>query len=208
MTDESKYSRHTYSYLALRRAVGCIAMLLPFALMLGEYIIFGGKIIPKSISHYYYLGMGDVFVGALCAIGLFLFFYSGYDKWDDWAGNIAGFFAIGVALFPTGASGQSYVIGKIHDVCAVLLFIMLTVFSLFLFTKKAPEPTRRKLVRNKIYIICGLIMAACIISVALYSNFFSTAYPDSRLVFISETVALIAFGVSWLVKGETLLHDE
>ena len=45
MTDESKYSRHTYSYLALRRAVGCIAMLLPFVLMLGEYLIFGDKVI-------------------------------------------------------------------------------------------------------------------------------------------------------------------
>jgi len=69
-----KYSRHTYSYLALRKAVGWIAILLPFTLMLGVFLIFKGEIIQESISHYYHTDMRNVFVGAICAIALFLFF--------------------------------------------------------------------------------------------------------------------------------------
>ena len=80
MDPKDKYSRHTYSYLALRKAVGWIGILLPFALMLGGFLIFKEEIIQESISHYYYTGMRDVFVGALCAVALFMFFYSGYNK--------------------------------------------------------------------------------------------------------------------------------
>ena len=92
MDPKDKYSRHTYSYLALRKAVGWIGILLPFALMLGVILIFKGEIIQESISHYYHTEMRNVLVGALCAVALFMFFYTGYDKWDDWAGNVAGFF--------------------------------------------------------------------------------------------------------------------
>ena len=208
MKDDSKYSRHTYSYLALRKAVGWIGILLPFTLLFGKYLLFGGVFIERSISHYYHSDMGDVFVGALCAIALFLFFYSGFDKWDNWAGNIAGLLAIGVAWFPTTASGPSDAAGKIHGACAASLFLVLTVFSLFLFTKKAPNPTPRKLMRNKIYIICGLIMAVCIISMVLYYQFFHSPDSKSCFVFVGETVALVAFGVSWLTKGEALLPDK
>ena len=89
MEKKDKYLRHTYSYLALRKAVGWIGMLLPFTLMLGVFLIFKGEIIQESISHYYHTDMRDVFVGALCAIALFMFFYSGYDKWDDRAATFA-----------------------------------------------------------------------------------------------------------------------
>lgn len=111
MEPKDKYLRHTYSYLALRKAVGWIGILLPFTLMLGVFFIFKGEIIQKSISHYYHSGMGDVLVGALCAVALFMFFYSGHDKWDDRAGNVAAIFAIGVAWFPTTEVG--YYVGII-----------------------------------------------------------------------------------------------
>ena len=68
MEQNDKYLRHTYSYLALRKAVGWIGILLPFILMFGVFLIFKGEIIQESISHYYHTGMGDVFVGALCAV--------------------------------------------------------------------------------------------------------------------------------------------
>jgi hypothetical protein len=208
MNPKEKYSRHTYSYLALRKAVGWIGILLPFILMLGVFIIFNGEIIQESISHYYYTEMRNVLVGALCAIALFMFFYSGYDKWDDWAGNVAGFFAIGVAWFPTTELGSSNLIGKIHFACAAIFFLTLAVFSLFLFTKKGSNPTQQKLRRNKIYVICGLIMIACLIAIFIYFNFIHNDNSDSSFVFWAETVALIAFGVSWLTKGGTLYPDK
>jgi len=198
---KGKYSRHTCSYLALRKAVGWIALLLPFTLMLGDFLIFKGESVQKSVSYYYYTGMGDFFIGACCAIALFLFFYSGYDKWDDWAGNLAGFFALGVALFPATEVGPSDLTGKIHLICAALFFLTLAVFSLFLFTRKGSDPTPQKLIRNKIYVTCGLIIIACLVAIAIYPHFIkgdNAAY----FVFWAETLALIAFGISWLTKGE------
>ena len=96
----------TYSYLALRKAVGWIGILLPFVLMLGMFLVFNEKPVLKTISLYYHSGMRDVFVGAICSIALFLFFYKGYNKWDNWAGNLAGFFAVGIALFLQLKKGQ------------------------------------------------------------------------------------------------------
>ena len=101
MKANNEFLSQTYSFLALRRAVGWIGILLPLVLVLGTFLITGERAVLKTISLYYHTGMRDVFVGSICAIALFLFFYKGYDRWDNWACNIAGFFALGIALFPT-----------------------------------------------------------------------------------------------------------
>jgi len=210
MNPPDKYSQHTYSYLALRKAVGWIGILLPFVLVLGSWLIFKGKIIEPSISQYYHTGMGRVFVGSLCAIGLFMFFYSGYNQWDNWMGNAAGLFAIGLAWFPTTELGSNDWTGYVHLVCAAFFFITLACFSLFLFTKtkKRSTPTPRKLIRNGIYIGCGIIMIACLIAIVMYLNCFQDDNSESSFVFWAETVALLAFGFSWLTKGEALYRDK
>jgi hypothetical protein len=143
----------TYSYLALRNAIGWIGILLPFVLMGGLFLIFNEKVIQKTISQYYHTGMRDVFVGSICAIALFLFFYKGYNKWEDRTATLAGFFAIGIAWFPTTQSGPLDLAGKIHLICASVFFIILAGFSLFFFTITAAHPTRRKVKRNIIYVV-------------------------------------------------------
>lgn len=59
-------------------------------------LLVSNVILQGSVSGYYYTGVRDVLVGSLCAIGVFLFSYSGYDDWDKWLTNAAGLFAIGV----------------------------------------------------------------------------------------------------------------
>jgi len=205
----NKYSSHTYSYLTLRKAIGWIGLLLPFVLMLGNSLIFKGKFVESSISYYYHTGMRDVFVGALCAVALFLFFYSGFDKWDDWAGNLGGLFALGVAWFPTTKSGPEDWAGIVHLFCAVLFFITLAAFSLFLFTKteKGKRPRGRKKKRNLIYIICGIIMLTCLLVILAYKILLKDNTHDTSFVLWGETIALVAFGVSWLTKGEAIYPD-
>ncbi len=90
MQSDDQHSSLTFSYLALRKAVGWIGILLPFVLMPGGYFIFKENITLKNLSVCYHTGMRDVFVGSLCAISLFLFFYKGYDKWDNRMGSLAG----------------------------------------------------------------------------------------------------------------------
>jgi hypothetical protein len=176
--------------------------------MLGVFLIFNGNITLYTISMYYYSGMRDVFVGALCAIALFLFFYHGYDPWDDWLGNIAGFCAICIAWFPTSKMEPLDWQGKIHFIAAIVFFITLACFSLFLFTRKGTDPTPEKLKRNGIYIICGLVMIACLIAIAIYFRLLQKDYPKTSFIFWTETAALVVFGISWLTKGGAVLADK
>src|SRR5258708_1137366 len=95
------------SYLGLRKAIGIIGLMLPFLLAIGNFfaqpLLRDAKPLrglQDSISHYYYTDMGNVFVGSLCAIGIFLLSYRGYEKHDRVAGTLACIFAVGVALFP------------------------------------------------------------------------------------------------------------
>ena len=198
----------TYSFLALRKAVGWIGILLPFALMLGSVLIYREKAVLKTISLYYHSGMRDVFVGAICSIALFLLFYKGYDKWDNWSGNVAGFFAFGIALFPTSGAGAQNWVGIVHFISAVFFFIILSGISTFLFTRGETNPTNQKLTRNKIYLICGLVMIGSLIAIMIYFVFFDFEHSESCFVFWAETVALNAFGLSWLTKGGTLYPDK
>ena len=201
------YSKQIYSFLTLRKAVGWIGILIPFTMAFGMFLFFDGRIIQQSISHYYYTGMRDVLVGAICAIALFMFFYRGYDKWDDWAGNLTGLSAVGVAWFPTAESGPNDFIGLIHFICAGLFFLTLAGISLFLFTKKGPDATRRKMTRNILYVICGLVIIACLIAILIYFNLIDNEKSESSFVFWTETIALIAFGISWLTKGGAIYRD-
>jgi hypothetical protein len=198
----------TYSYLSLRKAVGWIGILLPFVLILGSSLVFREKPVLKTISLYYHSGMRDVFVGSICAIALFLFFYRGYDKMDNRAGNLAGFFALGIALFPTVKGGPQNWVGIVHFICAVIFFIILSGISTFLFTRGKTNPTSQKVTRNRIYLICGLVMIGSLIAIMIYFIFFDFEKSESCFVFWAETVALNAFGVSWLTKGGTLYPDK
>jgi len=200
-------TNQTHSYLALRNTVGWIGILLPFVLMGGVVLLFKDEALPSTISLYYYTGMRDVLVGSLCAIGLFMFFYRGYNELDNWAGNLCGFFAIGIALFPTAQTGPNNFTAIVHFICAALFFITLSFFSIFLFTRKESEPSKRKLIRNNIYVACGSVMLACMLAIIVWFIIFGTNDQKTDFVFWAETIALFAFGISWLTKGGTLFPD-
>lgn len=51
-------------------------------------------------------------------------------------------------------------------------------------------------------------MIVCLVAIVIFFNFFLPDNPDSNFVFWAETVALIAFGVSWITKGGTLYPDK
>jgi hypothetical protein len=154
------------SYMFLRQIVGWIGTLLPIVLLAGNAIS-STTPRPYSISGYYYTDMRNVFVGALCALGVFLVAYAGYDDVDRWITNIAGLGAIGVALCPTkpaictagtGACPASSVthlsisqqlVGDIHLVFAAVTLIALGLMALR-FAKGGmtpPEQSKRSQLR-------------------------------------------------------------
>ncbi|GAA1213409.1 DUF998 domain-containing protein [Pseudonocardia alaniniphila] len=198
------------SYMSLRRSVGAIGVALPPVLAIGAAVLFDVGLL-SSVSAYYYTGMRGVLVGSLCAIGVFLLSYR-FGKADDLLGDIAGIAAIGLALFPTapegGGTGRVQIAGVVHLVFAAVFFIALALFSLFLFTRTDGDMTPRKIVRNVVYRVCGWVIVACLVLAVVTDLFVGDAVKaEYRPLFWLETVAVLAFGVSWLVKGEALLGD-
>jgi len=195
------------SFLTLRRVIGLMGVLFPIMLALGCFLLDPNCIgIEESISAYYGTIMRNIFVGVLFTIGWFLFSYKGYENKDDIAGDLACLFALGVALFPI-TNPQQWV-QRMHLLFAAALFITLAFFSLALFTKSDGNPTLRKRTRNTIYKTCGWVMLGCIGLILVFKVFFKeTSLANLNPTFWLETLALWAFGVSWITKGKLLWDD-
>ena len=212
------------SYLTLRKTVGILGMALPLLLAAGHFLLQSNCTFPPSISHFYYTRMGNYFVGTLCAVSLFMFSYNGYDKGDKTAAKLAGIFAMMVALFPTNfanftsadcsriSSGNQDWVSYLHYGSATLLFLDFAWFSLFLFTQTENKEKmgRQKKIRNRIYRICGWVILGCIVSIVLveFVKPVQEVFKNCEPIFILEGLALLAFGFSWLIKGETFFKDK
>jgi hypothetical protein len=103
-------AEYVMDYRALQALIGAIAILLVPVVYVGNWLIFtrhlGGCLgpnrgIPGSLSAFYYTHMRNLFVGAMCAMGVFFATYRGYDRWDNRITNVAGLAAICIALSPT-----------------------------------------------------------------------------------------------------------
>ena len=147
--------------MGLRKAIGWLGTVLPFVLALGGAILFSTGI-QSSLSAYYHTDIGDVFVGTLCAIGVFMYAYKGHtgkDGDDDPVGAFAGVCAIGVALFPTDrVDASTSFVGMVHVGFALLFFLTLAYFSLALFRKSHRDGrprTAKKKERDKVYWVAG-----------------------------------------------------
>lgn len=228
MNNERK-QRQVVSYLMLRKSIGIIGVLFPIVLFIGNYILMEVKagyscdIVFDSISTYYHSSMRNIFVAVLCLISFFFFAYKGYDKHDARTGNIASVLAFLVAMCPTDVKCCQDCCIAVPDInpwvnlghlfSAGALFIVLAYFCLFRFVKTDGEEqmTPEKKRRNSIYRACGVTMLVCIATIAVYKMGFGepcSGFAELKPVFWLETVALWAFGVSWLVKGKVILGDK
>lgn len=208
------------SYKNLRRLIGLLGIALPFLCLLGLFIT--KTQLQPSISHCYYTNVRDVFIGIMIGVSMFLITYNGYDATDDTVTNLTGLFGIGLALCPCLISkGSTIDVGYlnldpivsniIHVSCAALFFILLAVNSIFLFTKtgkdtKVITPNKNK--RNLIYITCGIVMIVLMLLLVVLSLALGDEFNNEPIAFFIESFMLFAFGISWLVKGETIFRDK
>ena len=211
------------SYMTLRKYVGILGIALPFVVMIGSFIFAECDEVHRSVSIYYHTVMRNVFVGILCAVAFFLFAYNGHDKRDTVLAKLASLFAIGVAFFPTTVdyplptciiepSNYQDLYGIIHLICAAAFFSILVLFSVWLFPKTDKvKPGIAKLRRNVIFKICGYTILGSILLIGLYKLVLESRFPilaDYDPIYWFETVALIAFGISWLTKGQLFFKDK
>ena len=84
-------------------------------------------------------------------------------------------------------------------------FKLLAYMSVFLFTRSSGEMTRQKIQRNKVYRVCGIVMAVSVLGIPFDEH---PAIAFLKPTLLLETIALVAFGTSWLTKGELILKDK
>lgn len=184
------------AFLSVRRAMGLAGLSLPILLYFQARFLPGGEM-QSSISAFYHTLMGDIFVGILVAIGVFLISYTGYARkegeWfsDWWVSNLAGLGAIGTAIFPTLPPGvmeadcgqtffepgqsQGFVFHwcdfgiPLHALSAGLFFLAMAVFCFALFPKSADGKCRYlNELGNFVYLCCGIALLVAIGALAYY----------------------------------------
>ena len=193
-------------YLRIRNFLGILGCLLPVLCVAGASMSPNTKYADwwTSISITYY--SSPVLTGVLTSVGLMLIAYEGYNKWDTLVNTAAGICALCVVSFPTEASWMdgSELVGLfwlpmsttkwVHYTSAGLLFLLLAINSIFLFSKSDNER------KNRVYRVCGYVILGDLLLFGLNAAFVHWAWTE----IVNETIMLLAFGLSWVVKGHML----
>lgn len=204
---ENKNQDQIISYLTLRLLIGLTGIVIPLLVVFGKWISERTWQLEFSISDYYDNGTaGDILVGILFVLGFFLMAYKGPLPIDNITAKIGCIASLGASLFPTTFCSDCWV-HTLHFVFAFLLFSVFIFFSIYLFRKTDPQKkmTMQKKYRNRIYLVCGVIMILCIVAIAI--SFFlldDSVTQKYKLVFWFESMALVSFGISWITKSESL----
>ena len=242
------------SFLAVRQFLGLLGIALPVGLYVFARVL--GYGMQPSISDFYHTEAGDLLVGTLWAIGIFLLAYKGhktrperYLVGDRQASIVAGLAVIGVATFPVSRSADiakcfngtiagicDAIRGVPEDVCvgyactieaadpvtgffghpdflhygsALVFFACLAYFCLVLFRmggQRTPAGGAANSAEHTVYLLCGYAILISIAALVFYF-FTDSMRPGLRAVnyvFWWESVAVIAFSISWLTKGQIL----
>ncbi len=189
-----------FDYRLLRLLMGLIALSIPFTVTL----VSGEKL--SSISASYYTDAQDVFVGSLFIVGAFLFAYNGHTWMESLASKIASLSAIIAALFPTSCDTcSSSTVSTIHLFAAGSLFLILAYFCFVPFQRNTRGATGKKGRRSIIYFMCGAIMLSSMLALVIARQTLTPGeISNLRIMFYTEAIALVAFGVAWIVSGKYL----
>jgi len=180
-------NKPNFDYKALRIYVGVVATFLP---VLVYFASNGQDLSSVSVGYYSQLSR-DIYVGSLFAIGAFLVGYNGH------------FFYEGIASSLHAHLIEDWPIT--HLVSAAVMFLVLIYFCLGCFRKRALMKYRQDpsnvWARNRarLYLVCGIVMILALVCGELIP--LALGYKPFKLVFITEMVALFAFGIAWLVAG-------
>ncbi|TWU46842.1 hypothetical protein [Rubripirellula reticaptiva] len=202
------------SYITIRRAIGVSGLLLPVLLLIGGLL--SGVPVQDNMSSYYHTGMRDIFVGTLCAIGIFLFCYRGYDRIENWTANLGCVSALGVALFPLDFNSdplfQKSLTGYLHTFSGGVFFVTLAFYSLYHFprdSRREEEPHLRE--RTWIYRLSGSVILLSLVLMGGYlfllSDDWKRIFNDYNFLFWMEWVAVWSFAAAWLAKGRAIVAD-
>jgi len=160
-----------------------------------------------SISASYYEGgwSQSIFIGFLFAIAAFFVAYNGLSRADMVLSKVTAAAALCVALFPCECGGRPALAPYVHGGAATVMFLILTYFCYGFFQRAQCKGHPQAKVREAIYAACGIAILLSILALG-FDKFAggSLSQRIPRLVFYGESMALIAFGISWLTASRTL----
>ena len=201
----------------LRLGVGIIGASLPILLIAWNWIAGDKTIVPTSMSGSYYTSARNLFVGSLCALGVFLILYR-HTVLQNLCTWCAGTFALLVAFAPTAPAPpatEPQWVNYLHHAAAGALIFTLGVFCFVLERGDAagaasldpaqparyraqPEvPTWRKI----LYFSCGgLVLLSG--AFALYTGVWPTSWSTGwSSLYLFEAVAVSAYGIAWITAA-------
>ena len=207
------------SYFSLRFGLISLAILLPVLLVILGLISKGD--VERSLSAYYHASRSDpgsyggggtrrnIFVGALCAIGSFLFLYRGYSRKEDIALDIAGVAAIATAFFPTDWPSQTddarTWVGIVHFASAAIFFVMIAFVCRFCAHETLEilddEETRKRY--RRLYTLIGTLMIAVPATITLIHVLFDRL-AHGYLVLLLEVAGIWIFSIFWIAKSREI----
>lgn len=198
-------------YRLLRLLMGAVAISMPFVVWIFSDVPL------TSISASHLTDARDIYVGMLFAVGTFLIAYTGSGSSNKEKGiqillsTLGGIAAFTAALFPitrdcTPADTSTH----IHNVGAILLFVVLGYFCLWPFRKRAEISKSDKAPRRlKLYIFCGagiyaILVFLIVINILISQELLSCELLNIkyRVIFVAEFFMLIFFGLAWFVAGK------
>jgi len=197
----------TASYFFLRRGLAFLALAFP----VGLFALAGFQ---DSLSAYYHCsrsgcgtvaGTGaarDVLVGVLWAAGTFLIFYRGYSRREDWALNLAGLAAAGVAFFPADFGRAA---GEGRSLIGMVFFLAIAFVCLFCSgdTLKHLKDEAKRVWFKRIY--SGLGAAMVVVPVTVFAlHYLLDRSGENYAVYGVEVAGLVVFSAFWLFKSKEI----
>jgi hypothetical protein len=222
------------AYMSLRRMVGWIGTLLPATLITGN-MIFTRALPDSMSDYYYthmrnllIAALSVLGIFLICYAG-----YDTWDRWLtnlSGIGLIGVAFCVPSPPMPVTMSTLQRVIADLHFTCAAVALVALSFMALrftrsyatpdnpapgvmnwvraaFGFAPDGPGPprTRAKQRRDRVYRVCGFSMFGTMALAGLANIVPASAKHGIPFLFIFEALTVIAFGVSWLVKGQAMV---
>ncbi len=214
----------------LRIVVGLLGIALPVLLCFGLWLDTGYARPLESISHYYFTRVGGIFVIVVSLLAIFLMIYKGNNKLDFILSTFAGVCALLLVLFPTSnidllspscpvsvttLKESDFRVG-LHYFSAAIFLLSLAALSIFVFTQpddpNHPQvlPTPQKRIRNVFFVGCGIVMVSALVIAFLegYLEVIELRVFGESTTFWMETVAVVSFGFSWLIKAQVFFKDK
>ena len=201
------------SFLTTRLVVGLFGVTLPVHAIVGEPLMSGNWSVRDALSDYYYSGLRNWFVGSLFAIGAGLLVYMATKRSrpDGVLSFVAGVCAILVALFPTnevGAEPSAVAVGSFRFRSGPVDpagHYLLAIRDPRRHAAQSVRPAADQLAEISSVLCRGHLVVGSLVRADGRAERGALNIPMPYAVLFGESLAVLAFGFSWLLKGSELL---